>query len=112
MKTLFAIAILFISFGLLVQAETNQEAKRLSIKPPRPIPSARVYLPGITIEAGKFKSYYSYCYCFRFKCHVPGMHNGFKGWLINQNNRKGYFVINGRLYIIYRCDHRRIGGGK
>ncbi|KAK3712743.1 hypothetical protein QZH41_006415 [Actinostola sp. cb2023] len=109
MKNLAAIVVLSLCCGLLVQTEkTNEEeiAKRLSIIRPPPPPPSNIYLPGIVINANKFNPRRRYCYCFRFKCNVPGMYNGFKGWLQNQNNKSGYIAINGKLYVIYRCDSK------
>lgn len=37
---------------------------------------------------------------------IPGMHNGFKGLLPNQNYKMGYIAIKRKLYTIFRCDRK------
>ncbi|XP_031548950.1 uncharacterized protein LOC116286538 [Actinia tenebrosa] len=105
MKSL-VVSLLFLSCALVVFASdsNDEEASKILIPrpPPPPKPSPNIYLPGIVISSNSSPLGVRYCYCFAFKCHVPGMYNGFKGWIIN--NQKGYIAISGKLYIIYRCD--------
>jgi hypothetical protein len=80
MKYLAVVVLLFLSYGLFVQAEqqasdSNDEipSKMGSsiIRPPPipPRPSPTIYLPGMVINTNSFNLHTRYCFCFRFKCH-------------------------------------------
>lgn len=69
MKNLAAIVLVSLCCGLLVQAETKQEAKRMGLQHPTKPRPVNIYLPGINIPAGEFNPNHRYCLCFRFKCN-------------------------------------------